>query len=167
VDHDPLSRRCTLDIDEGAGMLDLLAIQILEGADDEEFRVQAVIQHVMLNILLKGGRSRPSFRCDDSLFTDEFEGPSVLHDEVLEEGQRVASLDLLIDDLCCGLLLPLNRQPMHLLPEDEDRVAKGGVDSIDHAVIHDESYSVRTIEKEVVPATDLALIIHRAIGALI
>ena len=148
-------------------MLDLLAILILKGTNDEEFFVQAESQHVIQNILLKGERNRPIILRHDSFITDEFEDPIILHNEILEEGQRVTTLDLLIDDCIFILLLPQPSQPMHLLPKDEDRVAKGGVDSIDHAVIHDESYSVRTIKKEVVPATDLALIIHRAIGVLI
>ena len=119
-------------------MLDLLGILILKGTNDEEFFVQAESQHAILDELLKGERNRIIIRSDDTFFIDEFEGPIILHDEILEECQRVATLDLLINDLFFGLLLPLKRQPMHLLPLDEDRVAKDGVDSIDDAVMDDE-----------------------------
>ena len=138
MDHDSFFRRCTLDIDEGAGMLDLLAILIQKGTNDEEFFVQAETQHAILDELLKGERNRIIIRSDDTFFIDEFEGPIILHDEILEECQRVATLDLLINDCIFILLLPQQSQPMHLLPKDEDRVAKDGVDSIDDAVMDDE-----------------------------
>ena len=148
-------------------MPDLFPLFILEDADDEEFFIQADLHHVILDKLLKGSRSRSITFSDKHCITDEFEGPSIPHDQVLEEGQRVASLDLLSEDLFFGLPRPLNGQPMHLFPRDEDRVAKGGVHSIDDAVVDDERYPVRLIEKEVVPAKELALIIHRAVGAQI
>ena len=167
MDHDRFSRSSTLHANEGAGMPDLLPILIDECANDKEFFVQVDLKHVILDELLKGVRSRSITISNQFYVTDEFEGPSIPHDQVLEEGQRVASLDLLIDYLFFGLLLPPTSQPMHLFPRDEDRVAKGGVHSIDDAVMDDERYPVRLIEKEVVPAKELALIIHRAVGAQI
>ena len=119
-----------LETNEGAGMLAFLAIN-LESADHEELLVspidpQHVVPHEFLEptprrILAIGGDCDPMIDAEDA---------TVLHDDIVEEGEGIATLHLDLSQIGLGLLRPAECQLVHLVPGDKDRMPKDVVNRV-------------------------------------
>ena len=153
---------------EDARVPALHAIIIFEDADDEELVIKLDIEHAILDVVPELLPRELSILMDEGFIVHEEVAPSMLDHEVVEQLQRVALLDLAILDVVLVLLLPEQRQPVHLLPFDEDGVAEDLIHGQRHAVIHGKWHLQSRGEEEVIHVPeDLAGVPERAIDASI
>ena len=167
MDYDRSLLLSDLETNEGAGMLAFLAIN-LKSADHEKLFIPLIDpQHFVPHEFLKLTPRRIlaiTTECDPVI---DAEDVTVLHDEVVEEGEGIATLHLDLSQIGLGLLLPAECQLVHLVPGDKDRMPKDVVDRVHEAVHDSERHWAPWLEPEVVVEENLRLVIDLAIGGLV
>ena len=166
MDHDRGLARTALHANEGAGVLGHLAKVVQEGADEEELAVRPM-HHALVNELIEAKPCWLTLHVDEGALLVKGVRAVLLDDEFVEEGQGVATLHLALGDVVLGLPLPAKGQLVHLVPRDEDGVAKDVVDRVHEAVVDGMRRRAGRLEPERVASEDLTRVVHRAIGVLV